>query len=126
MDRHRRSPVDISGKGVVKALARYEALRGFGAQTWDLSEVPPGRVHGLARFAKAARAQAVAELSPDRRLATLAAFATVMEPTAADEAIEVVDLVIGDLVRTAGFRAARQRLRTLKDFDASGAALAGR
>ncbi|MGH3833795.1 MAG: Tn3 family transposase [Pseudonocardiaceae bacterium] len=117
LDRHRRSPVDISGKGVVKALARYEALRGFGAQTWDLSEVPPGRVHGLARFAKAARAQAVAELSPDRRLATLAAFATVMEPTAADEAIEVVDLVIGDLVRTAGFRAARQRLRTLKDLD---------
>jgi TnpA family transposase len=79
--------------------------------------VPPGRIAALARFAKAARAQAVAELAEDRRLATLVAFAATMEPVAADEAIEVFDLLMGDLVRTSGFRASKDRLRTIKDLD---------
>jgi TnpA family transposase len=115
LDRLRKSPTDVSGGGVVKALERYVQLRALGASGWDLQAVPRGRVAALARFAKAARAQAVAELATDRRLATLVAFAAEMEPTAGDEALEVVDLLVGDLVRRAG----KQRLRTLKDLDAA-------
>jgi Domain of unknown function (DUF4158) len=80
LDRMRKSPVDISGAGVVKALDRYTQIAALGAGGWDLSAVPPGRVAALARFAKAARVQAVDELAPDRRLATLVAFAAEMEP----------------------------------------------
>ncbi|CAO5235068.1 Tn3 family transposase [Frankia sp. AgKG'84/4] len=121
LDRLRRSPTDVSGAGVVKALDRYVEIDGLGAAGWDLSGVPAGRIAALARFANAARAQAVAELADTRRLATLVAFAATMRPAAADEAIEVFDLVVGDLVRTSGFRAGQARLRTLKDLD--GAAL---
>jgi len=124
LDRMRKSPVDISGAGVVKALDRYTQLAALGAGGWDLSAVPPGRVAALARFAKAARAQAVDELAPDRRLATLVAFAAEMEPTAADEALEVFDLLVGDMVRLSGYQAGKERLRTLKELD--GAALAMR
>src|SRR6266511_2717510 len=117
LDRMRKSPVDISGAGVVKALDRYTQIAALGAGGWDLSAVPPGRVAALARFAKAARAQAVDELAPDRRLATLVAFAADMEPTAADEALEVFDLLVGDMVRLSGYQAGKERLRTLKELD---------
>ncbi|MCM3921981.1 hypothetical protein ND748_09955 [Frankia sp. AiPs1] len=83
LDRLRRSPRDISPRGVVEALERYDALKTFGGPTWDLSAIPPGRIQALVRFAKAARAQAVAELGGHRRLATLVAFAAVMPSSAA-------------------------------------------
>lgn len=119
LDRYRKSPTDISGKGVVKALDRYAAIRSLGASAWDLSSVPPGRIVALARFAKAARAQAVAQLADDRQMATLVAFAATLEPAAADEAVEVFDLLIGDLIRTAAHRANRARMRSIKDLDAA-------
>lgn len=75
LDRLRRSPRDITARGVGKALERYEALNAFGGAAWDLSAVPPGRLQALVRFARAARAQAVSDLAGDRRLATLVAFA---------------------------------------------------
>lgn len=117
LDQLRRSPADISGAGLVKALERAVDLRELGAQDWDLKGVPRGRVAALARFAKAARAQAVAELADERRLATLVAFTATMGPVAADEAIEVFDLLMGDLVRTSGHRAGQDRLRTIKELD---------
>ncbi|MFH8365791.1 DUF4158 domain-containing protein [Streptomyces sp. NPDC018031] len=120
LDRLRRSPRDITARGVGKALERYEALNAFGGTVWDLSAIPPGRLQALVRFARAARAQAVSDLAGDRRLATLVAFAVVMPQIAADEAIEVFDLVMGDLIRSSSTKMTKQRLRTLKDLDAAG------
>ncbi|MEV5897561.1 hypothetical protein [Nonomuraea fuscirosea] len=117
LDLLRKSPTDVSGAGVGKALERHVELRGLGAAGWDLPAVPAGKVAALARFAKAARAKAVADLAGDRKLATLVAFAAVMEPVSADEAIEVFDLAMADLVRTSAFKAGKERLRTLKDLD---------
>ncbi|MFD0068273.1 MULTISPECIES: hypothetical protein [unclassified Streptomyces] len=94
LDRLRRSPRDISARGVGKALERYESLRAFGGHAWDLDAIPPGRLQALVRFAKAARAQTVSDLRGDRRLATLVAFAAVMPQLAAGEAIEVFDLAL--------------------------------
>lgn len=119
LDRLRRSPRDITARGVGKALERYEALNAFGGTAWDLSAIPPGRLQALVRFARAARAQAVSDLAGDRRLATLVAFAAVMPQIAADEAIEVFDLVMGDLIRSSSTKMTKQRLRTLKDLDAA-------
>ncbi|MFE5012116.1 hypothetical protein ACFRJ3_47380 [Streptomyces sp. NPDC056696] len=94
LDRLRRSPRDISARGVGKALERYESLRAFGGHAWDLDAIPPGRLQALVRFAKIARAQTVSDLRGDRRLATLVAFAAVMPQLAAGEAIEVFDLAL--------------------------------
>jgi TnpA family transposase len=119
LDRLRRSPRDITARGVGKALERYESLNAFGGTAWDLSAIPPGRLQALVRFARAARAQAVSDLAGNRRLATLVAFAAVMPQIAADEAIEVFDLVMGDLIRSSSTKMTKQRLRTLKDLDAA-------
>ncbi|MGN9847266.1 hypothetical protein ACTMTI_55225 [Nonomuraea sp. H19] len=40
-----------------------------------------------------------------------------MEPTSADEAVEVFDLAVGDLLRTSAFKANKERMRTIKDLD---------
>ncbi|MCW2917315.1 MAG: transposase Tn3 family protein [Actinomycetia bacterium] len=117
LDRLRKSPTDVSGAGVAKALDRHVELRNLGAATWNMSDIPAGKVAALARFAKAARAKAVADLSGDRKLATLVAFAATMDPVSADEAIEVFDLAVSDLVRTSAFKADKNRLRTIKDLD---------
>ncbi|MEE1769272.1 hypothetical protein PUR34_14205 [Streptomyces sp. JV185] len=50
---------------------------------------------------------------------TLVALAAVMPQIAADEAIEVFDLVMGDLIRSSSTKMAKQRLRTLKGLDAA-------
>ncbi|MFI7709393.1 hypothetical protein [Nonomuraea sp. NPDC049480] len=81
LDRLRKSPTDVSSAGLVKALDRHVELRDLGAAGWDLSAVPPGKIAALARFAHAARAQAVAELAGSRKLATLVAFAATMTPS---------------------------------------------
>ncbi|MEV4095662.1 hypothetical protein [Streptosporangium saharense] len=60
--------------------------------------MPPGKIAALTHFAHAARAQAVAELADDRKLATLVAFAATMAPQSADDAVEVFDLAVGDLL----------------------------
>ncbi|MFI5898312.1 DUF4158 domain-containing protein [Actinoplanes sp. NPDC051513] len=117
LDRLRKSPTDVSSTGLVKTLDRHVELRGLGAAGWDLSAVPPGKIAALARFAHAARAQAVAELAGDRKLATLVAFAATMAPQSADDAVEVFDLAVGDLLRTSAFKASKERMRTLKDLD---------
>ncbi|AWZ10605.1 hypothetical protein DRB96_29615 [Streptomyces sp. ICC1] len=91
LGRLRRSPRDITARGVGKVMERYEALNTFGGTAWDLPAIPPdGSRHWLVHFARAARAQAVSDLAGDRRLATLVAFAAVMPQVAADEAIEVL------------------------------------
>ncbi|WP_031170207.1 DUF4158 domain-containing protein, partial [Streptosporangium roseum] len=71
----------------------------------------------IAALARFARAQAVAELAGDRKLATMVAFAATMDPQSADEAIEVFDLALGDLLRTSAFKANKERMRTLRDLD---------
>ncbi|MFF5248783.1 hypothetical protein ACFY3V_31265 [Streptosporangium sp. NPDC000095] len=113
----RKSPTDVSGTGLVKALNRHVELRDLGAASWDLSAVPPGKIAALARFAHAARAQAVAELAGSRKLATLVAFAATMAPSRPTTRSEVFDLAVGDLLRTSAFKATKERMRTLKDLD---------
>ncbi|MDX3532094.1 hypothetical protein P1P75_38305 [Streptomyces sp. ID05-39B] len=119
LDRLRRSPRDITGPGAVKAIDRCIELNKLGADGWDLSAIPAGRLHALSRYASWVRARAVADLAEPRRTATLVAFAAAMRTRAADEAIEVFDMLMSDLARTSAHLAAKQRMRTLGDLDAA-------
>ncbi|MEU7458359.1 DUF4158 domain-containing protein [Streptosporangium roseum] len=58
LDRLRKSPTDVSGAGVGKALERDVELRGLGASAWDLSAVPAGKVAALALPGRPAQAAA--------------------------------------------------------------------
>jgi TnpA family transposase len=117
MDRLRKAPTEITARGLNHGLARYSELAALGSDRWDLSQVPAGRITAAARYARAARAQAVAQLAPDRRMATLVAFAATMTPQAADDALDVFDMLTADLMRSARNQVTEARKRSLQDLD---------
>jgi hypothetical protein len=88
LDRLRTAPVRACAAGLLDALSRLYDVRAICAGRLDLSGLPPGRVKVLARYAAAARAQAIARMPEHRRIATLLAFAHLLEATAQDDAID--------------------------------------
>jgi hypothetical protein len=64
---------------MVDALNRLTELRSFGVSHLKMARVPSGRVKALARYAAAAWAASIARMPPERRIATLVAFAHVFE-----------------------------------------------
>jgi TnpA family transposase len=119
LDRLRRAPVRVSGPSLVEALQRLEELRAIGVGDLPLDHAPPNRLRALARYAAAARAQAIARMSSERRLATLLAFTRAFELIAMDDALDVFDLLISDIARDAHKDGEKERIRTLHDLDAA-------
>ncbi|WP_211922676.1 DUF4158 domain-containing protein [Solidesulfovibrio aerotolerans] len=71
LDRLRDGPYIQSGREIGRFLARLEEIRTLAHDLPQIDRLPPGKVAALARFASAAKAQAVARLPDDRRSATL-------------------------------------------------------
>jgi TnpA family transposase len=123
LDRLRKAPTHISAPALVGALHRLEDIRALGVGTIDCRHVPPGRMQVLARFAAAARAQAIARMPDDRRSATLLAFAQIHEATAQDDALSLLDQLLTLSLARAERTGQRARLRTLNDLDTAAADL---
>jgi TnpA family transposase len=119
LERLRRAPTRVSMAGLVEALQRLQEIRALGVSRIDLSAVPPVRVQTLARFAAAARAQAIARMSPPRRQATLLAFAKVQEVTALDDVLDLLDQLVTAMLARVERGGQKRRLRSLKDLDAA-------
>ena len=119
LDRLRRAPVRVSGPALVTALQRLEDIREVGVSDLPLEHIPPHRLHALARYGAAARAQALARMPTERRIATLLAFAWAFERIAMDDALDLLDMLISDIVRAAHHAGEKERLRTLRDLDAA-------
>ena len=122
LERLRRAPTRVSVAGLVEALERLQEIRALGVSHIDLSAVPPVRVQVLARYAAAARAQAIARMPPPRRHATLLAFAKVQETAALDDVLDLLDQLITAMLARVERAGQQRRLRTLKDLDARRAA----
>ena len=116
-DRLRRAPTTASAAGLVGALERIREVREFGVSAIDISAVPSGRVTALARYAGAARAQALARMGDERRVATLLAFVRRLEITAVDDALDVFDILVGTLLARVERIGQRERLRALPTLD---------
>ena len=58
-------------------------------------------------------------MAPERRVATLLAFARAFEIIAMDDAIDLLDFLISQLIHEARNEGEKQRLRTLRDLDAA-------
>jgi sRNA-binding protein len=69
LDRPRTAPVRASAPALVDALRRLDQVRAIGAGRLDLSGLPSGRVKVLARYAATARAEALARMPEQRRIA---------------------------------------------------------
>ncbi|HEY2158612.1 MAG TPA: DUF4158 domain-containing protein, partial [Isosphaeraceae bacterium] len=119
LERLRRAPTRVSITGLVEALERLREIRDLGVGSIELSAVPPVRVHALARYAAAARAQAIARMSPPRRQATLLAFAKVQEVTALDDVLDLLDQLVTAMLARVERAGQQRRLRSLKDLDAA-------
>ena len=81
--------------------------------------LPRTRVLALARFAGAARAQAVARLPDERRAATLLAFIRALEASAQDDVLDLFDLLVTRMFVDAIRKGREARLRSLRDLDAA-------
>lgn len=117
LDRLRQAPTRVSGPGLVAALQRLEAIRALGVGDLPLMHIPPNRLRALARYGASARAQAIAQMAPERRLATLLAFAQAFEVIALDDALDLLDLVITEILHAAETEGKKERIRTLRDLD---------
>jgi hypothetical protein len=119
LDRLRKGPTRVSGPALVGALDRFVEIRSLDVGRLDLRHVPASRIDALARYAGSAWAATIARMPPDRRVATLLAFARVFEATALDDALDVLDALITELSLQARRTGQQERLRTIHDLDAA-------
>jgi len=117
LDRLRRSPVRVSGPSLVGALERLDEIRALGMGSLNLERIPENRIKALARYAAATWAPRIARMPDERRVATLVAFAHVYEATAMDDALDVFDMLVTEISRSAELSRKKERLRTIRDLD---------
>jgi Domain of unknown function (DUF4158) len=98
LDRLRRGPVRVRAPALVRAIARLQSVRDLGIKLPTTAHIPPSRLASLARFANNAKVTAVARLPSTARLATLIAFVHSLEAIAHDDALEVLDMLLQDLL----------------------------
>ena len=112
-----RSPTRVNAAGLVGALKRLGAFQALDIGGLDLAQVPASRLTALARHAAGAWAGTIARMPPDRRVATLLAFARVYEARAQDDALDVLDQVIVALFARVEREGDRTRLGALRALD---------
>lgn len=79
--------------------------------------IPPSRIKALARSALTQRAQSLSRMIESRRIATWVAFAHVLEATAQDDVLDLLELLVKDLLSKSERDGKQACLRTLKDLD---------
>jgi hypothetical protein len=117
LERLRRAPTRVSAQGLLGALIRLKEIRALGVGELDLSRVPAGRLDALARYAYSVRAQTISRMRDDRKIATLVAAARELEIRATDDALDLLNVLVKDLLSRAESQGRSRRLRTLKDLD---------
>jgi hypothetical protein len=96
------------------ALERLGAVRDLGTGELDLGELPAGRLAALARYGMAAPVGALREMTVARRTATLLATLRRLEDRAADEALDLFELLYATKVDAKAERSsAKERLAAL-------------
>ncbi len=86
--------------------------------------MPASRIKALAQYAVTTKAQKIANLTEQRRTATLVSFTRLLSVTAQDDALDVLDVLVRDLLARSVSSGKKARLRTLRDLDAAALALA--
>jgi hypothetical protein len=98
LEQLRKSPTRKSAPSLVNALNRLVTIRALGINKLNVGKIPPIRFKTLSKTAFTLRAQAVARMPSSRRIATLVAWAYVMEAIAIDDALDVLNLLVKDIL----------------------------
>lgn len=121
---YRKGPVSISAPSFNAAVDRYSELKAFGLQKFDFHNIPLSRFKSLARHAGVISMYSIARMTYEKRIAVLVAFVKAFEIIALDDALDILDLLIGDVATKAKRIGQKKRLRSLADLDKSALALA--
>src|SRR6266702_3909365 len=124
LERLRRAPSRASAPVLVQALARLTEVRQLDVGPLNLGNVPASRIKALAQYAVTTKTQNIANLTEQRRTATLVSFARQLAVTAQDDSLDVLDMLIRDLLARSVSSGKKARLRTLRDLDAAALSLA--
>ena len=112
LDRLRTGVFKPSSKGMVAALHRVADLTALTGADIDAGSVPPRRLLVLAQHGLAGKAAQLRRMSRDHRLAVLVATVTALSARAADDVLELFDLLmVTDLVSRAERESRDEKLR---------------
>ena len=117
LDALRTVPTQRSSGELLLHLDRLEAIRAFDLRPSPPKGVPATSLERLARVARAGKPSAIAALQEPRRTATVAALFHTLETAAQDDAAELAEALLTDLVKDAEAADKRARLRSLRDLD---------
>ena len=98
-------------------LDRLDAVRAFNLRPAPPRGVPATTLERLARVARVSKPSAIAALQEPRRTATVAALFHTLEAAAQDDAAELAEVLLADLVKGAEAADKQDRLRSLRDLD---------
>ncbi|MET9644806.1 Tn3 family transposase [Streptomyces syringium] len=94
LERWRKAPRDISGKGQKAALERARDIRALEARKLDLWRVPPVKQAELARYGLSTHAPTLRRLAEPRRTATLLTTVRHLESASVDDALTLFELLM--------------------------------
>lgn len=117
LDALRSVPTQRSSGEFLHHLDRLDAIRAFDLRPSPPKGVPAVSLERLARVARAGKPSAIAALQEPRRTATVAALFHTLEAAAQDDAAELAEALITDLVKDAEAADKQARLRSLRDLD---------
>ncbi|MGW4476111.1 DUF4158 domain-containing protein [Nonomuraea sp. NPDC004354] len=113
LERLRTAPTKASGRVLSVQLQRVAEIAGLGAGGVVVEPVPEVKLAALARYGKAAKAPALAELAEHRKAAMLLATVRHLETASVDDALDVLDLLISANLLARAERAGKtEQLRT--------------
>jgi len=119
LDALRTVPTQRSPSEFLLQLDRLDAIRAFDLRPSPPKGVPAASLERLARVARAGKPSAIAALQEPRRTATVAALFHTLEAAAQDDAAELAEALITDLVKDAEAADKKARLRSLRDLDSA-------
>ena len=119
LDRLRAGPTLQSTAEIVRTIRRLDEVRELTAQLPSTEHLPKTRLLSLARYAGAAKAQAIARLPEARRVATLLAFIKALEASAQDDVLDLFETLVTRIFNNAVRKGREARLRDLRDLDSA-------
>jgi TnpA family transposase len=117
LDALRTVPTKRAPTEFLRHLDRLDAIRAFHLRPAPPKGVPAATLERLARVARVGKPSAIAALQEPRRTATVAALFHTLEAAAQDDAAELAEALLTDLVKDAEAADKKARLRSLRDLD---------
>lgn len=117
LDALRTVPSRRMSSELYRHLDRLDAVRAFNLRPAPPRGVPAATLERLARVARVGKPSAIAVLQEPRRTATVAALFHTLEAAAQDDAAELAEALLSDMVKGAEAADRQDRLRSLRDLD---------